>query len=86
MSDHPPTGEFSVYRFYANGTYEAVDRYVDVETAQRVAFRSINSVGAKIGTIQRVLITDGMDLTAMEWLCGKGIVFPLPASNGGNAA
>lgn len=68
--------EFSVYQFFEDGSYEKVRRWVTAEEAVRAAHHYCNSVGAAIGTTQRVIITDGGDFTTFEWQFGKGITFP----------
>lgn len=68
--------EFSVCQFFEDDSYEYVRRYVDPEAAM-IAFKHYtNSVGARIGTTKRVIITDGGDSINMEWQFGKGITFP----------
>lgn len=68
--------EFSVCWFFADETYEYVRRYVYAEEAV-IAFRHYTtSVGAKLGTTMRVIVTDGGDFTTLEWKFGEGIVFP----------
>lgn len=71
-------GEFSVYQFFPNGQYEEVLRFVDAETAVRVAHGLTTSLGGRFGTTQRVIITDGEDFTTFDWQYGKGVVFPPP--------
>lgn len=70
--------EFSVCQFFEGGSYEYVRRYVSAEEAVTAFQHYTTSVGARIGTTQRVIITDGGDCTNMEWAHGKGIVFPKP--------
>jgi len=36
----------------------------------------INSVGARMGMVKRVIVTDGGDMTNFHWEYGKGVVFP----------
>ena len=60
-------GEFSVCQFFDNETYEYVQRFVDAETAVHKAIAMASSVGAKVGTTQRVIITDGGDSINWEW-------------------
>jgi hypothetical protein len=72
MSD----GEFSVYQFFPDGTYERVRAHVGGEEASKAFEHYTHSVGARMGTTVRVIITDGGDLTCAEWLFGEGIVFP----------
>lgn len=71
-------GEFSVAQFFENGQYGYEIRFVDEETAVKIAKRIIESVGGRIGTTQRVIITDGGDCTVFEWKHSEGIVFPPP--------
>ena len=72
------TGELSVYRFFADGKWELVERFVDHETAVRTATALIDSVSAKIGLTARVIIMDDMAFTSFEWIRGRGLVFPTP--------
>lgn len=69
-------GEFSVCQFFEDGSYEYVRRNVGPEEAVTAAKHYTSSVGAKIGTTQRVIITDGGDCTNFEWQFGKGITYP----------
>lgn len=69
-------GEFSVCQFFENGSYEYVRRKVSGEEAVATFKSYCTSVGAKIGTTVRVIITDGGDDCNMEWKHGEGIVFP----------
>jgi hypothetical protein len=73
-------GEFSVYCYFPDGTWEDQVRFVTVEEAMRVAERLTRNVGARLGTTRRVIITDGGDDTVWEWQHGKGITWPLEAS------
>lgn len=70
------SGEFSVYQFFPDGQYEKVREFVDAEEAMKAFQHYCTSVGARIGTTVRVIITDGGDSTNMEWKKGEGIVFP----------
>jgi hypothetical protein len=69
-------GEFSVCQFFPDGSYEYDVRFVPVEKAVERAVSLIRSVGGRIGTTARVIVTDGGDCIALEWIHGKGIVFP----------
>ena len=42
----------------------------------KAAIHYSTSVGAQIGTTVRVIITDGGDCIAWEWIRGQGVVFP----------
>ena len=68
--------EFSVCQFFQDGSYEYVRRWVSAEEAVKAAGHYCASVGAQMGFVKRVIITDGGDLTCFEWVAGKGVVFP----------
>ncbi len=70
--------EFSVYQFFPDETSERVRSFVTAEEAVKAAHHYCTSVGARLGTTVRVIITDGGDFTCFEWLHGKGVVFPPP--------
>lgn len=72
----PTMGEFSVSQFFADGSYEKVREFVSAEESVEVFRHYAKSVGAKIGTTQRVIVTDGGDSIVLEWVFNKGIVFP----------
>ncbi len=67
--------EFSVYQFFADGSQECVRSFVCFEEAVKAAHHYCTSVGAKIGTTVRVIITDGGDCTNFEWKYGEGVTF-----------
>lgn len=71
-------GEYSVCQFFMDNSYEYVCRFVSAEEAITAFKHYTHSVGARIGTTIRVIITDGGDMTNMEWEYGKGITFPTP--------
>lgn len=68
-------GEFSVCQFFVDGTHEYVRRSVGPAEAVSAAIHYATSVGAKLGTTQRVIITDGGDSTNWEWKYEEGITF-----------
>ena len=70
--------EFSVYQFFEDDSYEAVLRFVGAETAVKRAHALTRSVGGRIGTTRRVIITDGGDSINFEWKFGEGVTFPIP--------
>jgi hypothetical protein len=70
--------KFNVVQFFDDGTYEYVRRNVDAEEAVNAAKHYCTSVGAKLGMVRQVLITDQGDITVFQWKFGEGIVFPLP--------
>jgi len=69
-------GEFSVYQFFSNDTWEQVRSQVSAEEAMTAFQHYTTSVGARMGFTIRVIITDGEDFTNMDWQHGKGIVYP----------
>ena len=68
--------EFSVYQFFPDDSYEEVLRFVEAGPRFQMAAQLSQSVGARIGTTVRIIITDGGDFTVFEWLYGEGITFP----------
>jgi len=75
------SGIFNVVQFFPDqkepdDCYEYVLKGVDPQTAVLRARNLINSVGGRIGTTRRVIITDPLDCINFEWIYGKGIVFP----------
>jgi hypothetical protein len=69
---------FNVCQFFEDGQYEYVRRHVSAATAMQAFRHYSQSVAAKAGLVQRVIITDGGDCTNAEWKFGEGIVFPKP--------
>lgn len=74
---------FSVYQFFQDGTHEKVRSRVPAEEAVNAAKHYCNSVGAKLGFTNRVIITDGGDNIAFEWRYGEGVVFPKQGDTNG---
>lgn len=68
--------EFSVYQFFPDETYEAVKRFVGPGEAVQCARSLTTSVGGRVGTTRRVIITDGGDFCVFEWKFGEGVTFP----------
>lgn len=75
------TETFNVVQFFADDSHEYVLRRAPPEEAARKAHSMATSVGARIGTTKRVIITDSGDFTGWEWVYGKGLAFPLKCSN-----
>jgi hypothetical protein len=63
---------FNVVQFFDNGTYEYVRRNVGPREAVDAAHHYCTSIGAKMGVVVRVIITDSGDFTNFEWINGKG--------------
>jgi hypothetical protein len=69
--------EFSVYQFFTDNIgYERAAHFVDAETAVRLAQRLTHTVGARLGMVERIIITDGGDYTVFEWKKGEGVTYP----------
>lgn len=68
--------QFSVCQFFRDDSYEYVRRFVSADEAVKAFMHYASSVGAKLGTTKRVIITDGDDFTNMEWKYGEGITYP----------
>lgn len=77
MTDHIGTtsGEFSVCQYFPDDTHEYVRRWVSDKEAVEAFFHYITSVGAKLGTTVRVMITDGDDYCNADWKWAEGVVF-----------
>ena len=73
MADEEMREEFSVYQYFADGGCERVAYFVAAEEAARVAKGLVTSVGGRLGTTRRVIITDGLDCLAWEWKHGAGV-------------
>ena len=71
--------EYSVCQFFKDGTYEYVRRFVSAQEAVEAAKHYTTSVAAKMGMVERVIITDGGDCCNFEWVNGKGITYPTAA-------
>lgn len=71
-------GEFSLYWYDPEGGQYEELRYVDARTAVERAHGLMRSIGGRLGTVARIIITDGGDFCCFEWKHGKGVVFPAP--------
>ena len=67
--------EFSVCQFFKDGSYEYVRRFVGAEEAVKAANHYCNSVAARMGITERVIITDGGDCINFEWKFGEGVTY-----------
>ena len=75
-SEMDRSGEFSVCQFFKSGAYEYVRRSVGPEEAVKTAHHYTHNVAAKLGMVERVIITDGGDDCCFEWKRGEGVTFP----------
>jgi hypothetical protein len=83
MNESVPEGmreEFSVWVFLPDETYFAEARWIGAEASVKLARELTLRPAAKVGLINRVLITDGGDFSVFEWVYGKGVTFPPLAS------
>jgi hypothetical protein len=67
---------YSVTQWFVDGSYERVVEHVPVKEAIAKTQMLVLSVGARMGTTKRVIITDCLDCINFEWIYGKGIVYP----------
>lgn len=74
--DEPLPGEFSVWIFYRDGGHQPEVQRVDAKTAVNLAGRLSGSVGARLGVVTKILITDGGDNTVLQWEFRKGVTYP----------
>ena len=70
-----PEDKFNVVQFFQDGQYEYVRRNVTAKEAVEATQHYTRSVGARIGTTKRVIVTDMLDQICFEWEDGK-ITFP----------
>jgi hypothetical protein len=69
---------FDVCQFFPDGTYEYHSRNLPAKDAVEAMKRCTETVGARLGTTVRVIITDGGDSTVAEWIFGQGLTYPTP--------
>lgn len=70
------TDSYSVCQFFIDDSYEYVRRFVPIEDAIKAAIHYSTSLGVKLGTTVRVIITDDGDCIVWEWKTREGVVFP----------
>ena len=76
VNGHDSYGEFSVFQFFEDDSYECVRDHVTAEAAMQAAKHYTNNVATKMGVVKRVIVTDGGDFICFEWVHGKGVTFP----------
>ena len=69
-------GEFSVYQFFPDESYEKIREYVNAEEAKKAFVTYTQNPASRIGITRRVIITDGGDMIVAEWKYGEGLVWP----------
>ena len=67
---------FSVTQFFEDDSYETVRKYVSLEEAIEAFKFYTTNVASRVGLTKRVIITDSGDCIGVEWIYGKGVVFP----------
>jgi hypothetical protein len=77
-TDHP---EFSVYWWDAENNYHRELSHVAVMKALQACKRLTQGPAARMGMVNRVMITDGGDCCVFEWQKGQGIVWPKVTAN-----
>jgi hypothetical protein len=69
-------GEFSVFQFFPDESYECIRQFVSAEEAVKAFTTYTSNPASMIGITRRVIITDGGDFTVAEWKHGEGVVYP----------
>jgi len=81
MEDEPLPTLYNVCQFFMDGSYEYVCRFVPVEEAAKAFGHYTRSVGARIGSTVRVIITGSDDCIYAEWKFGEGYTWPKESVN-----
>jgi hypothetical protein len=68
--------QYSVCLWFMDGQYDYDVRFVSMERAVERANQIAHSIGGKLGTTTRIIVTDGGDSIVWEWQYGQGITFP----------
>lgn len=69
--------DFHVYQFYVGGLHErATLEPVGEHHAVKRAAELTQTLGARIGSTCRILITDRDDYVVWEWRYGEGLILP----------
>lgn len=69
---------FSVFWWDREGGQHRELYLAPIGQVTRAVKRLTTGPAAMIGFVDRVIITDGGDMTCFEWWYGKGITFPPP--------
>lgn len=75
LPDDDDRDEFSVVQFFEDGSHETVREGVSAEEAVAAAAHYCRSIGAQLGLVERVIISDSGDLCCFEWRRGEGVTF-----------
>ena len=76
MIDDDDGAPYRVWVFFPDGMHHLIDDGLDARAAALCAKRQTETVGARLGTTQRIIIEDQGGDTAFQWEYGKGITFP----------
>lgn len=71
--------KYNVCQFFEDSNYKYVRRNCTAEEALKAFQHYTDNIATKMGITKRVIITDSGDCINMEWINGKGVVFPPPA-------
>jgi hypothetical protein len=66
-------GRYSVICHFADGSSQCVYRDASVEETVEAFGFFVSCFGARIGSIQRVEVTNHEGMVSLEWIFGKGI-------------
>jgi hypothetical protein len=79
-SPHDPVKSaelFNVVQFFrGSGGHEYLARNIPAQAAVDLLFDRKNTVGARSGFVERIIITDAFDAVCAEWRYGFGVSFP----------
>lgn len=68
--------EYRVYQFFVGGQCEPAGDEMEPKAAVKHAMLLTHTLGARIGSTCRIIITDRDQKTVWEWRYGEGIIFP----------
>ena len=80
-ANRPAAVRYCVVQYFVDGNFEYVRRNVYAQAASEAAAHYATSVGAQIGTTQRVIVTDSDDRLCWDWRYGRGVVYPPPSAS-----
>lgn len=66
---------FNVVLFFPDGSHHYERRGLEAKEAVELAKQCTERPAAKIGMIERIIITDSGDCTNFEWTYGQGVTF-----------
>src|SRR5262245_47667692 len=72
--------EYSVYWWYKEGDQFTESRFILLDLAMHQVKRLTQGPAARLGMVERVIITDGGDFIVFEWKRDQGITWPTKES------